>query len=108
MQVSHSTTWNKANRDKINAYKRAYRRRKLLQKLQDKHCLNCEVLLNQRLDWSKGRTYLYCRKCITEYPKEVNRHKCRRSYHKKKGKTYKTTTTYSPECIVSWRTLKQA
>ncbi len=102
MQVSHSTEWNKRNRDKINAYKRAYNLRQKQKKLQNQKCLNCEILLMER---SKG-TRIYCTKCVKEYPKEVRRHKWRRYYYRKKGITKRSKTNTSPHYIISWRTLK--
>ena len=99
--------WAKKNRDKINAARRKRRALKLLSKLEGKKCLNCEVLLSARLDWKPGRTYLYCRKCITEHPEEVNRDKCRRAYWKKKGHPMKVIKPTTSPYIQSWSTLKQ-
>ena len=53
-------------------------------KLQGKHCLNCSILISERLI-DKGRSYLYCRKCLTEYKDEVRRNRWCRYYQRKRN-----------------------
>lgn len=67
---------------KHNAQRRAKRLAARLKALEGKQCLNCEILLVARLEDGK-RCYLYCRKCITEYSMEMQRHKWRRYYYRK-------------------------
>ena len=84
MRHPSKIAWAKANKDKVNAYKRAWRLRQRLARLEGKHCLNCEIFLVARLE-DGGRSYLYCRKCLREHRDEVNNSKCRRSYAKQHG-----------------------
>jgi hypothetical protein len=99
--------WALNNKHKIIEAKRRRRLKARLKKLEGKKCLNCEILLKARLV-DKGRSYLYCRKCISEHTLEVRRHKWRRYYYRKKGivkeaPKYPSLNKYIP----SWRTLKQ-
>src|SRR5665213_2747366 len=75
--------WTAHNRDRINAKRRERRLRQRSARLAKRHCLNCTALLSERLDWSAGRSNLYCRKCLTEHPDEVRRDRCRRYYNRK-------------------------
>lgn len=102
------------NRDTINARKRERRLAQRKEKLKGKHCLNCDILLVARLE-DKGRSYIYCRRCLTEYRREVMRHKWNRYSRKKKPvkppkvkkeRTLVSKTNYRPQYIVSWKTLK--
>lgn len=107
-------------REKRNALKRAQRLKARKQKLANKHCLNCDILLAERLE-DKGRSYLYCRKCLIEHKDEVLSHKYSR-YWAKLPKEVKTRRIVKEAArplpspirknksksnyIVSWRTLK--
>ena len=82
-------SWAARNRDRINAKRRERRLKARAEKLSDKNCLNCEMMLTVRLNWSPGRSYLYCRKCLTEHREEVRRHRWRRYYNRKNGITPK-------------------
>lgn len=91
------------NKGILVAKKRKWRLAKRKAKLAGKHCLNCDILLTERLV-DKGRSYLYCRKCILEYGKEIQRDRIRRYYYRKQKakKAYLKT----PLPTISWRTLK--
>jgi len=78
--------WASRNRERINAKRRERRLKTRAGRLKGKLCLNCEVLLVGRLNWSPGRTNLYCRKCLTENREEARRHRWRRYYYRKTGK----------------------
>jgi hypothetical protein len=77
--------WAARNRERINARRRERRLKVRAARLADKHCLNCTAKLSERLDWSPGRSYLYCRKCLDENPAEVGRHRTRRYFYRKTG-----------------------
>ena len=62
-----------------NEKRKARRLEQRKQRLLGKHCLNCEILLAERLEDS-GRSYVYCRKCLTEYKDEARRNRWRRYY----------------------------
>lgn len=94
------------HREERNAKRRAKRLAARLTLLEGKKCLNCEILLVARLGIDNGRSYLYCRKCITEYSTEARRHRIRRYYYRKKGIKEPTSTENAPGYVVSWRTLK--
>jgi len=100
--------WAMKNKHKIIAYRRKSRHEARLKRLEGKKCLNCEILISSRII-DKGRSYIYCRKCITEYKVEARRHRWRRYYYRKKGIVVEAPkeTYRSPKYLVSWRTLKQ-
>jgi hypothetical protein len=77
--------WSAQNRDRINARRRERRLKMRAVKLARKQCKNCTVLLVERLNWSPGRSYVYCRKCLTEHREEIRRHRWRRYYYRKNG-----------------------
>jgi hypothetical protein len=74
--------WSAANRESINAKRHERRLKQRMARLGSNKCLNCEILLVERLNWARGRSKLYCRKCLTEYREEVRRHRWRRCYRK--------------------------
>lgn len=77
--------WASKNRDRINAKRRARRLVGRKERLGDKTCIACEILLVERLEIDGGRTALYCRKCLTEYRAQTRRHRWRRYYYRKRG-----------------------
>lgn len=64
-----------------NEKRRARRLEKRKEALASKHCLNCDILLAARLIDS-GRSFLYCRKCLTEYRAEARRNRWKRYYER--------------------------
>jgi hypothetical protein len=77
--------WAANNRDRINAKRRERRLKARRERLAGQRCPNCTVLLSERLDYSSGHCILYCRKCVTDYPDEVRRHRWRRYHYRKTG-----------------------
>lgn len=103
--MAYNPQWHKDNRERLNALRKARRLKARQAKLEDKRCLNCTILLAARLE-DKGRSHLYCRKCITEYKAEVGRHRCRRYYYSKKGLKKPKGSSRSKAYVPSWRTTK--
>ena len=68
-----------------NAKKRLKRLGERKERFKDKHCLNCDIFISERLI-DKGRSYLYCRKCLTEYKDEARRNRWRRYYERNREK----------------------
>lgn len=66
-----------------NAKRRARRLKERKARLAGLHCLNCDVLLSERLEGT-GRSFKYCRMCLTEHQREVMRARCRAYYHRKR------------------------
>lgn len=101
------------SKEEKNARKRQRRLTLRKEKVSGKHCLNCDILIAARLE-EKSRSYLYCRKCITEYKVEARRHRWRRYYHSKlkQGKVAAPAPLLQKKkekrrtYTVSWRTLK--
>lgn len=67
-------------KDERNARRKQRRLEARKERIKDKHCLNCTILLAARLE-DAGRSYLYCRKCITDYKDEARRNRWRRYYY---------------------------
>ena len=95
--------WALEHKDYINVKRRERRLKKKQAQLGDKRCLNCDILLKYR---SKG-TRIYCTSCVKNYPKEVNNHKCRRSYWRKKGVKV-TKKAINTHYVQSWSTSKSS
>lgn len=98
--------WQKNNREKINEARKKLRLRKRLEHIGDKRCLLCEFPLKSKFAGCKV-SRLYCNDCTTRNADGVRRHRWRRYWARKQGKSNislkEQTTDMTRQARAVWR-----